>query len=149
MDRGMASSLPTEKLDRNNYASWSYKMHQYLLGHEYWSYVDGASDTTPDSTHRDFPVWEQSASRVLYCFASCVGEQLLSYIWDAKTPKDAWGNLKKIFPASARTRKLQLRQEFSNLRQRNLSVADYTSKIKDICDSLASIDVNIEEGEMV
>ena len=36
-----------------------------------------------------------------------------------------------------------------NLQQRDLSVADYTSKIKDICDSLASIDVNIEEGEMV
>ena len=35
MDRGMASSLPTKKLDRNNYASWSYKMHQYLLGHGY------------------------------------------------------------------------------------------------------------------
>ena len=35
------------------------------------------------------------------------------------------------------------------MRQRDLSVADYTSKIKDICDSLASIDVNIEEGEMV
>ena len=33
----MASSLPTEKLDRTNYASWSYKMHQYLLGHNYWS----------------------------------------------------------------------------------------------------------------
>ena len=61
MDRGMASSLPTEKLDRSNYASWLYKMHQYLLGHGYWSYVDGANDTTPDSTHRDFPAWEQSA----------------------------------------------------------------------------------------
>ena len=35
MDRGMASSLPTEKLDRSNDASWSYKMHQYLLGHGY------------------------------------------------------------------------------------------------------------------
>ena len=58
LDRGMASSLPTEKLNRNNYASWSYKMHQYLLGHGYWSYVDGANDTTPDSTHRDFPAWE-------------------------------------------------------------------------------------------
>ena len=33
MDRGMASSLPVEKLDRSNYASWSYKVHQYLLGH--------------------------------------------------------------------------------------------------------------------
>ena len=28
-------------------------------------------------------------------------------------------------------------------------MADYTLKIKDICDSLASIDVNIEESEMV
>jgi hypothetical protein len=35
MDRGVGSFLPTEKLDRTNYASWSYKMHQYLLGHGY------------------------------------------------------------------------------------------------------------------
>ena len=28
-------------------------------------------------------------------------------------------------------------------------MADYTSKIKDICDSLASVEVNIEESEMV
>ena len=38
------SLLPTEKLNRSNYASWSYKMHQYLLGHGYWSYVEGAND---------------------------------------------------------------------------------------------------------
>ena len=106
MDRSMASSLPTEKLDRTNYASWSYKMHQYLLGHGYWSYVEGANDTAPESTHRDFP-------------------------------------------ANTTARKLQLRQELSNLRQRDMSVADYTSKIKDICDSLASIELNIEESEMV
>ena len=79
MDRGMASSLPTEKLDRNNYASWSYKMHQHLLGDGYWSYVDGANDTTPESTHKDFSTWEQLASRVLYNFTFCVGEQLLSF----------------------------------------------------------------------
>jgi hypothetical protein len=55
MDRGMGSFLPTEKLDRTNYASWSYKMHQYLLGHGYWSYVDGANDTAPDPTDVDYP----------------------------------------------------------------------------------------------
>ena len=59
----MGSSLPTEKLDRSNYAmSWSYKMHQYLLGHWYWSYVEGANGTTPDLTRRDFSAWEQSAT---------------------------------------------------------------------------------------
>ena len=51
MDRSMVSSLPTEKLDRNNYASWSYKMHQYLLGHAYWSYVEGANDAAPEVRH--------------------------------------------------------------------------------------------------
>ena len=89
-------------------------MHQYLLGHGYWSYVDGANDATPEWTRRDFPSWEHAASRVLYCFASCVSEQLLSYIQDARTPKDAWGNLKKI-SATTIARKLQLRQERSNV----------------------------------
>ena len=104
----MGSSLPTEKLDRSNYTSWSYKMHQYLLGHGYWSYVEGANDATPDSTHMDFLAREQSASRVLYCFASSISDQRLSYIRDAKTPKEAWGNLKKIFAASITTMKRQL-----------------------------------------
>jgi hypothetical protein len=35
MDRGVGSFLSTEKLDRTNDASCSYKMHQYLLGHGY------------------------------------------------------------------------------------------------------------------
>ena len=76
-----------------------------------------------------------------------MSDKFLSYIRDARTPKDAWGNLKKIFAASTTTRKLQPRQDLSNVRQRDMSVSDYTSKIKDICDSLASIDVNAEEGE--
>jgi hypothetical protein len=91
-------------------------MHQYLLGHGYWSYVDGGNDTAPDPADVGYAAWEKSASRVMYCFASCVGEQLLCYIRDAGTPKVAWENLKKIFAASTTARKLQLRQELSNLR---------------------------------
>ena len=51
----------------------------------------------------------------------------------------------ELYSGCENARKLQLRQELTNLRQRDLSVADYTSRIKDICDSLVSIDVNIEE----
>ena len=89
MDRNIASSLPTKKLDRSNYASWLYKMHQYLLGHGYWSYVEGANVAAPDSTHKDFPMWEQATSRVLYCLVSYVHDQMLGYIRDVKTPKEA------------------------------------------------------------
>ena len=89
MDRSMASSLPTEKLDRSNYASWSYKMHQYLLRHKYWSYVEGANVAASDSAHKDFLTWEQGGSRLLYCFVSCVHNQMLGYIRDAKSSKEA------------------------------------------------------------
>ena len=54
----------------------------------------------PDSTHKDFPIWEQAASRVMYCPASCVHDEMVDYIRDAKMMKEAWENLKKIFSAS-------------------------------------------------
>ena len=106
MDRSMASSLPTEKLDKGNYGSWSYKMHHYLLGHKYWSYVEGLNKVAPKPTHKDFPVWEQAASRVLYYLAACVNDQMLGYIQGAKTLKQTWENLKKIFATSTTARKL-------------------------------------------
>ena len=77
-----------------------------------------------------------------------MSDQLLSYIQNARMPKDAWGNLKKIFATSTTAKKLQLRQELSNVRQRDMSVADYTSKIKEICDLLGSINVTTEEDEV-
>jgi hypothetical protein len=120
-----------------------------LLQHGYWSYVDGANDTAPDPIDADYPAWEKLACRVLYCFASCVGDQLLSYIWDAPTPKAEWENLKKVLAPSMTARKLQLQQELSNLRQRDLLVADYTLKINEICESLASVDVDIDDCEKV
>ena len=63
----MGGGLPTAKLDWSNYTSREYKMHQYLLEHDYQSYIHGENEVAPKSTHKDFPAWEQTASRVLYC----------------------------------------------------------------------------------
>ena len=111
--------------------------------------MEGVNEVVPGSTHKDFPVWEQATSRVLYCLASCVHTQMLGYIRDARTPKEARENLKKIFAASTTARKLQLRQELNNIRQRDMTVTDYTTKIKEICDALGSINMTVDEDEMV
>ena len=52
-------------------------------------------------------------------------------------PKEAWENLKKIFSANTMTRNLQLRQELNNIRQKDMSVSNYT------------VNVNVDEDEMV
>ena len=55
----------------------------------------------------------------------------------------------EIFATNMTARKLQLRQELNNIRQKDMSVSDYIVKIKSICDSLGSINVNVDEDEMV
>ena len=55
-------------------------------------------------------------------------------------PMEAWENMKEIFVVSTMPRKLQLRQEV-NIQQRDMTVTDYTTKIKEICDELGSINV--------
>ena len=88
MDRGMVGGLPTEKLDKSNYVTWEYKMHQYLLGHGYWTYIHGENEVLVEPAHKDFLAWEQAASRVLYYLASYVHDQMLGYIHKDKMPKE-------------------------------------------------------------
>ena len=74
---------------------------------------------------------------------------MLKYIRDAKSPKDAWGDLKRVFDTNIITCKLQLKQELNNIQQGGMSVTDYTMMIKDICDGLGSINMIVDEDEMV
>ena len=80
MNTQMGSSLPTEKLNRSNYSSLEYKMNQYLVGQGYWIYITDALENKPDITNANYPTWEQGASRVMYCLATCVHDHMLSHI---------------------------------------------------------------------
>ena len=90
----------------------------------------------------------QATSHVLYCLASCVHDHMLGYIREAKMPKEAWGNLKKIFVVNTTATKLQLRQESNNIQQRDMSIGSYTLTIKKRCNSLRLINVKIYDDEM-
>ena len=56
-----------------------------------------------------------------------------------------WESLKKTFAANTTARKLQLRQCL----YQTMVVSDYNVKIRSICDLLGSINLNVDEDEMV
>ena len=85
----------------------------------------------------------------MYCLVTRVHDHMLDYIRETNTPKEAWENLRKIFATNTTARKLQLRQELNNIQQRDMSITTYTLKIKELCNSLGSIGVNINDDEMV
>ena len=85
----------------------------------------------PVVTAPEYTTWEQAASRVMYCLATCVHDHMLGYIREAKMLKEAWENLRKIFAANTTNI-----QELNNIQQRDMSIMKDTLKIKDLCDSL-------------
>mgnify|MGYP002776101311 CR=1 FL=1 len=120
MNTQMGSALPTEKLDRNNL--------NCILGIQdapipcrprLLELCRRSTRKSTNPTHVNHPAWEQTVSPVLYFVASCIHDHMLSYIREARMPKEAWGNLKKIFVPNTTARKLQLRQEL-NIYQRDI-----------------------------
>ena len=89
MDKEMGGAFPTDKLDRSNYASWDYNIHQFVLGHGYMSTIHGENETMSDSAHKDFSICGEAANRILCCLASFLQGQMLGYILDTKTSKEA------------------------------------------------------------
>ena len=124
-------------------------MHQYIVGQGYWSYIKGAQENHPKLKDADYPKWEQVVSQVMYFLVTCVHDYIVGYIRGAETSKETWENLRKIFAAKTTTRKLQLHQELNSIQQRDMSITSYTMKMKDLCDSLGLISVNLEDDEMV
>ena len=74
---------------------------------------------------------------------------MLGHIQDAMLPKEACDSLVKLFAVNTKARKLQLKTELNTLGKGKMLVNEYALKIKSICESLASINVKVEDDNKV
>ncbi|XP_050216406.1 uncharacterized protein LOC126667468 [Mercurialis annua] len=81
-----------EKLNANNYSTWSTRMQFYLLGQDLWEIV-GGSETIPPTNENDLKKWKVRAGKAMYALSISVEDDLLQHVKDAKTPKEAWDTL--------------------------------------------------------
>ena len=72
---------------------------------------------------------------------------MLGHIQDALLPKEAWDNLVKLFVINTKERKIQLKTKLNTLEKGKILVNEYALKIKSICESLASINVKVEDDD--
>lgn len=97
-----------------NYHSWAVKMEIHLKSLSLWEVVldDGdrpllrdTSSLTQIKRHEDEVA---KKPRALACIHSKVSESVFSRILPYKTPKSAWGKLKKEFDGGHRSRRIKL-----------------------------------------
>ncbi|KAL3732252.1 hypothetical protein ACJRO7_028997 [Eucalyptus globulus] len=128
-----------EKLNDFNYNNWSTRMQYYLLGQDLWDIV-GGNNTTPPTNDSDLRKWNVKSGKALYVLVVTVDDELLQHIKSAKTPKEAWDNLATLF-ARTNDAKLQcLENELLSISQQSMTVSQYFSKVKSICEEISKLD---------
>ena len=151
------SNIVGDKLDKNNFHAWKFRMTNFLMGKGYWEYIEGDQEKAPEipdenSTAAELKTlkdWNQGARKVTYWLSVSIQDTMIGHIQDATSPKEAWDRLLSFDTTNTKARKLQLKNELNTVKKENLSINDYTLKIKSICESIASIGVIVEDDDKV
>jgi len=74
---------------------------------------------------------------------------MIVHIQDAKSPKQAWDTLLKMYSTNTQARKMQLKQELHTLQNNKMNINDYSTKVKNLADARASIGAHVDDEDLV
>ena len=119
------NQIVSEKLDKNNYPEWKFRMTKFLKGKGYWDFIKGDNENAPIMSERNPSVeerkalkdWQQGQSKVMYWLSMSITDGMMGYLQDAKTPAIAWNNLARLFEVTTKARKLQLKSELNQVKR--------------------------------
>ncbi len=93
--------------------------------------------------------WHEKARKVLYWFSMSVFDPIIVHIQDAKSPKQTWDTLVKTYNTNTQARKMQFKLELHNLQKNKMNISDYSTKVKNLADALASIGAPVDDEDLV
>ena len=74
-------SSQIEKLDKNNYQPWKFRMKNYLIGKNQWGYVSGAivkpslpTRGATDEQREAFMQWNEKDKMVIFVFSQNISK---------------------------------------------------------------------------
>ena len=115
------SQIVTEKLDKNNFQAWKFRMTNFLMGKGYWEFITGnevepvLSNAPNQQEMQAFKGWHERARKVMYWLSISISDSMIVHIQDASMPKEAWDTLSKMYSTNTQARKMQLKQELHNV----------------------------------
>jgi hypothetical protein len=74
---------------------------------------------------------------------------MILHIQNAKSHKQAWDTLVKMYNTNTQARKMQFKQELHNLQKNKMNINDYSTKVKNLVDALASVGAFVDDEDLV
>jgi hypothetical protein len=93
----------------------------FLMGKGYWEFIiDDEKDPLllENPTQQQIQAnktWHEKATKVLYWLFVSVFDLMIMHIQNAKSPKQAWDSLVKMYNTNTQAHKIQLKQKLHNL----------------------------------
>ncbi|KAH7298263.1 hypothetical protein KP509_25G034300 [Ceratopteris richardii] len=85
-----------DKLNKENYFIWLYRMEDFLMGKGLWGLVN-EEDECPEllenlnaEEQNEYKTWIEKSRKVLHWILICISESLIPHIIKASIPKEAW-----------------------------------------------------------
>ena len=137
-----------KKLNNNNYNTWATCMMSYLQGQDLWEIVGGSETTPPEEdVNGALRKWRIKAGKAMFSLKTTIEEEMLEYIRDKNTPKEAWDTFVTLFSKKNDTRLQLLESELLSISQRDMTIAQYFHKVKSICREITELDPKSVIGE--
>jgi hypothetical protein len=132
-----------------------FRIMNFLMGKGYWEFITG-DDTEPlfpkNPTQQQIQAnktWHEKTRKVLYWLSVNVSDSMIVHIQDAKSPKQAWDTLVKMYSTNTQAHKMQFKQKLHNLQKNKMNISDYSTKVKNLVDALASIRAPVDDENLV
>jgi hypothetical protein len=82
------NQIVSEKLDKNNFHAWKFRMTNFLMGKGFWDYVEGENEDPPELPEENatavqikaFKDWNQGARKVMYWLSVSVTNTMIGHI---------------------------------------------------------------------
>jgi hypothetical protein len=107
--------IAIEKLTKNNFQVWKFRIMNFLMGKGYWEFTTGEEKepllpkNPAQQQIQANKIWHGKARKVLYWFSMSVSDSMIVHIQDAKSPKQAWDTLVKMYSTNTQAHKMQLK----------------------------------------
>ncbi|KAH7302312.1 hypothetical protein KP509_23G066700 [Ceratopteris richardii] len=132
-----------DKLNKDNYHIWLYRMENFLMEKGLWGLVNGGDECPelPENLNaeeqKEYKTWIEKSRKALDWISICISESFVLHIMKASPLKEAWEIVHKNM------------QNLHSVWGGNRSITDYVAEIRKITDDLASINGKIEDDDMV
>ena len=143
----MSAFFNIEKLDDNNYATWSVQMRSVLIHNEVCSVVSGKIVKTEGE---GAAIFEAKDEKALASIMLCVKPAQINSIKKCSTSKQAWDVLKAIHQPKGPARKVYLfRQLLHHKMAEGTSVQDHLHEFCRIVEDLTELEISLQEELLV